>query len=136
MLDRNIVVLELLGLVLRLRQESIQPAADACLVRAASRSAYAGKPLQLAMNSQFQCVDGDVRLLEDGWRQTLLLIEQCQENVLDIHLRMLQSSRHPLSPGQGLLCFFGETIDIHRLVPLCTAARVSERALRSESNAM
>jgi hypothetical protein len=92
MLDGDVLVLELLGLVLGLHQEATETAADVF----SGTPGDARQALQLLMHAAFQAIEIDVGLAENGRSQSRFLIEQGGEKVLDIDLLLSAARRQTL----------------------------------------
>ncbi len=60
-----------------------------------------------------QGVHPDVRLVQDGWRQAAFLVEQGEHQVLGINLLVAVLNGNGLGRSDGLLQFFGESVEIH-----------------------
>ena len=112
-LDRDIVIRQALGLVLGLQQRAIQTRADVDLLRLAGRPADARQFLQFAMYAQLERVHGDLRLGENGGRQSLFLVQQAEQKVFDIHLLMAEANGKLLRPSQCFLGLLSKMVQIH-----------------------
>ena len=111
MLDGDVFVLELLGLVLGLAEQAIEPAGDADVV--ARRAGDARQLFQLALDASLTASTGISALVKIADGQPVLLIEQRQQQMLDVDLLMIQLGRQPLGGLQRFLRFFGEAIHVH-----------------------
>ena len=109
MLDRDVLVLELLGLILGLHQQAIEPAANGFTAAAGD----ARQPLQLLLHATFQTVEIDVGLAEYGRSQARFLRKQGGEKVLDLDVLLSAARGQALCVLQCFLSFFRETIDVH-----------------------
>src|SRR5438309_1957388 len=125
MLDGNVIVLQLFRFILGLREQPIQPAADMHLLGAPGRTAYPWHALQLPLHAHFESVDGDVRLAEDGRGQALFLVEQCQQEMFNVHLLLSKTTRQALGAGQTLLSLLGEAVDVTRIHMLTAYSAIS-----------
>src|SRR5207237_991730 len=115
MLDRNERVLQALGFILSLNEQSIEAAGDSGGLRSAA--ADFRQPLDFAVNANLQCIGRNVGLPKNGGREAVLLVKQGEKDVLNVDLLMTQPNRQSLSVAQSRLGFFSQTIDVHILLP-------------------
>ena len=117
-LDGDVVVLELLGLVLGVREQLVEPAGDVEVVRRPLAPVTRGSFSSSRCRRIVKRFGSDAGLLQDGRGQPALLIEQRDEQVFDVDLLMAHPDGELLRTLNGLASFFGEAIDVHGIGPL------------------
>ena len=125
MLDGDKVVLHLLGFLVGNAEQPIEPAGDANLI-APARDAR--QLLDLALQLDLDCINGNFRLVEDRGGQPMLLIEQREQQMLDIHELMIELRGQPIGGLQGFERLFGEAILVHDGVPCALNGDASKPA--------
>jgi len=115
-LDRDIFVLEGLGLVLGLGQYLIDRLGDVDL-RGVHAPGDLGQAVQLAIDRKLHGGGRDRHLLEEPGHDPLLLPEEGGEQVPGFHLVVLEAARDGLRVGDGLARHLGESVEIHDVIP-------------------
>jgi len=117
-LDRDVLVLQALGLVLGLDQQFVQPLGDVHLAGLGPRTGNARALIELFFHLGLERLQRHVHLREQARDQTVFLFqERCQE-VFDIDLHMAEAHGLGLGLGKGLLRFLGQTVGIHSIPSL------------------
>jgi len=103
MLDRDIFVLEPLGLALGRHQQAGEALGDEDLARFRPRAGNSGPLVQLGFDLLLQLLRPDVHPLQQAWHQAVGLIQQRPEKVLAFHFHMTVADRLALRLGQRFL---------------------------------
>ncbi len=105
----------LLGFILGLAEQAIQPPADGEAVVAAA--ADLGPAFQLLLNANLHGCDRHASFVEYGRGEATLLVQEGQQQVFDIDFLLPEALRQALGSPERFLGLFGETFDIHRQPP-------------------
>jgi len=117
MLDRDVLVLEALGLVLGHGEQALEPARDIDLIGRAGRGGNLRELVELLLEPAVDPLNIHLCFQQDSWSQAPLLLEQGGEEMLDVDLLVGQANGLGLSRANGFLQLFGEAVDIHRERP-------------------
>src|SRR5262245_8527411 len=104
MLDGEIIVFELFGLVFSLHKQAIQTARDVDLIGCSSRAGDFGQALELLPDFSFKDVNIDIDLIQYRSRQSPILLEQGEQQMLDIDLLMAVAGGQGLRRAERLVC--------------------------------
>ena len=138
-LDRDVVVLEPLGLLLGRIEQPGQPLGHRHLARCHARAADPRPPRELGLQVRPQTAGVAARGLQQPRRQPLGLIEQRQQQVLAVNLGVPEAQRPGLRVVQRFLGLLGQAVRVHGRPPLrCglyrrLASAASSRSSRSRT---
>ena len=105
--------LSLLGFVLGLGQQPVQPRGDEDLVGRAGWPGDFRQAVEFLFEPRAQRLDVHAGARQNGSRQPPFLLEQAREQVLYVDLLMAKPGGFGLRRPDRLLEFFRETIDVH-----------------------
>ena len=112
MLDRHVVVLHALGLALGAVEHLGERTRDAHVTRRAA-SADPRAPLERALDVGAERVDVDAGARQQAWREPVALLEQREQQVVGVDLRVAVAQRRCLGLVQRLLRLLGQPARVH-----------------------
>jgi hypothetical protein len=112
-LDRDVLVPQALGLLLGPDDELGEALGDVDLARLRPLPRHARLALKLLVELGAQDVGGHVHLLEQPGNEPPLLLEQGEEEVLAVHLRVAVADGQILSRSNRLLALLRKPVQIH-----------------------
>jgi len=115
-LDRDVLVLEALGLVLGPHEHFVQAPRQIDLARLGARAAHLGAADQFPLDLGQQGLGRGVHLVQEPRQEALRLRRQGRQQVLDIDLLVAAADRAALRIVQGFLAFLGQAIEVHVLL--------------------
>ena len=99
--------------VFGLRQQLGDAIGDVDLIGTAGGAGHFGHPVHFLLETRAQGVHPDVGLVQDGRGQAAFLVEQGEHQVLGVNLLVSVLNGDGLRRSDGLLQFFGESVEIH-----------------------
>jgi hypothetical protein len=131
----DVLVLEPLRLALRGVQHAAQPLRDEHLAGCRTRAADLGTAGQLPLRVPTQGRNVGVRAGKELGHESVGLVEQRQQQVPGVDLRVPEAQRRGLSVVQRLLRPLGQPVGVHaRVPPSRVASNSSMRASRSSTS--
>ena len=112
-LHGNVFVLQALGFLFGLREQLGDAVGDVDLIGATGRTGYLGQPVDLLLEPAAEGVHPNVGLVEDGGGKPAFLLEQGQHQVFGVDLLVSVLNGDGLGGADGLLQFFGESVEVH-----------------------
>ena len=134
MLDGHVLVLQPPGLTLCRVEQAGQPLGDEHLPRLGSWPADAWPAGQRGLELLLQALGVGAGLTEQARNQPVLLIQQCKQKVLAVHLGVAESQRLGLCVVECFLGLLRQSVGVHVGPPLGTdrlRAAASRTAMRS-----
>ena len=115
--DRNIFVLHVLGLLLRLGQRGVHGLGDIDLVHLPAGAGNPGNTLDLPVAGGGHALHVDLGLLQDLSSRAVLLVQEGVKQVLLVDLHVLVADGTALRLPDGFNGFLGEFLDVHIATP-------------------
>ena len=136
MLDRDVLVLEPAGLAVGRVEQPREPLGDVHLPGRHAGPADPRAAAELGLQVLAQPVRIGSRPGEQRRDQALRLVEQCQQQVLPVHLDVAEAQRLGLGVVQSLLRLLGQSVHVHGAPPRRDIRRCvfSSSAIRSSSS--
>jgi hypothetical protein len=131
-LHRNVVILEVLGLVFGFAEQLLQSRSDVHLIGCGRRTGDLRKTIDLLLQTAAKRLDVDVCFVEDRRHQPAFLLHQGEKQMLDVDLLVAVTDGERLRLADRLLHLLCETVEINcqSLVPHCQLTLVYNRHSR------
>src|SRR5262249_55094487 len=134
MLDRDVVVLELLGRLRRAHEHLLEALRDVDLPGLAARPRHARPALELARQTLLERLQRHAHLLEEPRREAVLLAKQRRKRVPGVDLGGAVLRRDRLSLGHGFPALLRELLEVHVAAKESTdCAKSTSRGRRPEN---
>ena len=132
-LDRDVLVLQPLGLLLSAVQQPAQSLGHVYLAGCDARSGHPGTAAELGLDVVSERARVSANLADEARHQTVWLPEERQQEVLSVDLAVTEPQRHRLRVVQCLLGLGGQAVHVHGGPPVVRAFRsaASSAATRS-----
>jgi hypothetical protein len=112
-LHADVLVLEMLGFLLGLEQQAVDPLGDVYFPGFHPRSRNTRPALQFFLQGLGEAFHRDLELLQQPGNQSPFLLQQCGQEVLAVHLDVAHLEGRVLGGLKGLLGLDRHLVDVH-----------------------